>query len=373
MKYYLIAGEKSGDLHGGNLIRALKKHAPQATFRAWGGDAMQKAGAELVRHIKDTAFMGIGEVVANLGKITQLMAICREDMQQYQPDVVILIDYAGFNLRMAAFAKKLGCTVFYYISPKVWVWNKKRIRQIKAYVDRMFAIMPFEKEFYIREGYDKVDYIGNPLFDAVATFQPDPAFEALIKKDSRPLIALLPGSRVQEVKKILPVMVQAAQRFPMYQFAVAGVVHLPPQLYAPALNTGIAVYPEKTYDLLYHAKAALVASGTATLETALFRVPQVVLYRTGWISALFFWLFIRLPFVSLVNLIAEKEIVTELLQFDCTPSRIADALNHLLSYKRAYTLKAYDELIAKIAMPKSASETAAELMVQYAAQTDDKR
>ncbi|WP_448519675.1 lipid-A-disaccharide synthase [Rhodoflexus sp.] len=366
MKYYLIAGEKSGDLHGGNLIQALKKYDTQATFRAWGGDAMQEAGAVLVRHIKETAFMGIGEVAANLRKITRLMALCREDIQQHRPDVVILIDYAGFNLRMAAFAKKLGCKVFYYISPKVWVWNKKRVQQIKANVDRMFVIMPFEKAFYAKEGYDRVDYVGNPLFDAIAKFQPDTAFAAVMHKDSRPLVALLPGSRVQEVKKILPLMVKAAQQFPDYQFAVAGVLHLSPQLYTPALEAGIPVYPEKAYDLLHLSKAALVASGTATLETALFRVPQVVLYRTGWISALFFWFFIRLPFVSLVNLIAGGEIVKELLQYDCTPRRIVEELRKVLTHKRAYTLKVYDELIAKIAMPKSASEVTAELMVQYA-------
>lgn len=366
MKYYLIAGEKSGDLHGGNLICALKKYDPEATFRAWGGDEMQQAGAELVRHIKETAFMGIGEVAANLRKITRLMALCRQDMQQHQPDVVILIDYAGFNLRIAAFAKKLGCKVFYYISPKVWVWNKKRVEQIKANVDRMFAIMPFEKAFYAKEGYNKVDYIGNPLFDAIVKFRPDAAFEAVVRKDSRPMIALLPGSRVQEVKKILPVMVKVAKQFPDYQFAVAGVLHLPSQLYAPALEAGIPVYPEKAYDLLHLSQAALVASGTATLETALFRVPQVVLYRTGWISALFFWFFIRLPFVSLVNLIAGKEIVKELLQTDCSTRRVAEELQKVLTYKRLYTLKAYDELIGQIAMPKSASEVAAELMVQYA-------
>lgn len=367
MKYYLIAGEKSGDLHGGNLIRALKKYDPEAVFRAWGGDAMQQAGAQLVRHIKETAFMGIGEVAANLHKIARLLALCRQDLQRYQPDALILIDYAGFNLRMAAFAKKkLGCKVFYYISPKVWVWNKKRVRQIKANVDRMFVIMPFEKDFYAREGYDKVDYIGNPIFDAVSRFRPDADFEKMIRRDNRPLVALLPGSRVQEVKKILPVMVKAARLFPECQFAVAGVLHLPPQLYAPALQAGIPVYPEKTYDLLCHARAALVASGTATLETALFRVPQVVLYRTGWISALFFWLFIRLPFVSLVNLIAGKQIVQELLQHDCTPRRVAEELRKILTFKRSYTLKAYEELIGQIALPKSASETAAELMVRYA-------
>lgn len=366
MKYYLIAGEKSGDLHGGNLIRALKKYDPMATFRAWGGDQMQQAGAELVRHIKETAFMGIGEVVANLRTIMRLMAVCREDIQQHQPDVVILIDYAGFNLRMAAFAKKMGCKVFYYISPKVWVWNKKRVKQIKANVDRMFAIMPFEKAFYAKEGYHRVDYIGNPIFDSVKKFCPDTAFEKVIRKDSRPLIALLPGSRVQEVKKILPVMVKAAQQFPDYQFAVAGVLHLPSHLYAPALQAGIPVYPEKVYDLLHLSQAALVASGTATLETALFRIPQVVLYSTGWVSALFFWFFIRLPFVSLVNLIAGKEIVKELLQNDCTPHRVAEELHKVLAYKRLYVLKAYDELIRQISMPKSASEVAAELMVQYA-------
>ncbi|MCS6967605.1 MAG: lipid-A-disaccharide synthase [Cytophagales bacterium] len=366
MKYYLIAGEKSGDLHGGNLIRALKKRDPHGIFRAWGGDAMQQAGATLVKHIKETAIMGIGEVIANLKKILQLINFCKQDIKQFQPDVVILIDYAGFNLRIAAFAKKMGCKVFYYISPKVWVWNKRRIRQIKAYVDRMLVIMPFEKEFYAREGYPSVDYVGNPVFDAVKNFQPDTNFIALIQRDSRPLIALLPGSRLQEVKNILPVMVKSAQFFPNYQFAVAGVAHLPSSLYAPAIQEGIPVYFEKTYDLLSCAQAALVASGTATLETALFGVPQVVLYRTGWISALFFWLFIRLPFVSLVNLSAGREIVKELLQSDCTAWQVKEELHKLLTHKRKYTLQAYNELIKKIAMPFSASETAAALILQYA-------
>ena len=364
MKYYLIAGEKSGDLHGANLIRALKKHDENATFRCFGGDEMEKAGATVVKHYAEMSFMGFVSVLLNLNKIRRFIRECEDDILQHQPHVIIFIDYAGFNLRVAEFVKKYGFKTFYYISPKVWAWNTKRAWKIKRIVDRMFCIMTFEKEFYQQFDYE-VDYIGNPLFDATQSFQPNPNFIQENQLSDKPIIAILAGSRRQEVKYQLPLMLQMVDLFPDYQFVVAGVTNLDQSQYALAVQANIKVVYNQTYDLLYVATAALVTSGTATLETALFNVPQVVCYKGDFFSMVIAWLVIKIKYVSLVNLSAGKEVVKELLQYDITKEALQKELQKALHENREKILADYQELKAKIQTEESASETAARLMWKY--------
>lgn len=366
MKYYLIAGERSGDLHAANLITALKREDPQATFRAWGGDAMQAAGADLVRHYRELAFMGFWEVFKNLRTLSRFINQCQADLLAHRPDVVILVDYAGFNMRIAKFAKARGIRVFYYISPKVWAWNQKRAYKIKALVDRMFVIFPFEQDFYRQYDYP-VDYVGNPLLDAIAAFSPDPGFRQTHRLDDRPIIALLPGSRRQEVEKMLDVMLTVKGHFPGYQFVVAAVTNLPAAFYEGlAAQYGIAVVYDKSYDLLAQATAALVTSGTATLETALFRVPQVVCYRLSQISYQITKRLIRVKYISLVNLIAEREVVPELIQDALNPERLHQELAAIVpgGAARETQLAGYREIAQKMGTA-GASATAARLMVNY--------
>ena len=326
MKYYLIAGERSGDLHGSNLIKALRAQDPSADIRCWGGDAMQAAGGELVVHYRDTAFMGFWEVFKNLPTIRRLLRQCQEDVVQFQPDALVLIDYPGFNLRMASYAKKRGIRVFYYISPKLWAWNPSRAKKIKAHVDHMYVILPFEEAFYRQYDY-KVEYVGNPLFDAIRNFTPSPDFEGKYQSDGRPLIALLPGSRQQEITLMIEMMLTVADQFPQYHFAVAAVDNVPASFYDAARHhPDVSVLTGHTYDILYHAQAAVVTSGTATLETALFDVPQIVTYRMSPITYQIARRVIRVPYISLVNLVANREVVPELIQRDFNAERIAELL-----------------------------------------------
>ena len=366
MTYYLIAGERSGDLHGANLIRAIRIHDPAAKCRAYGGEQMEAAGAVLVRHYREMAFMGFLEVVKNLSTIRRILRECQADLLAHRPDVLILIDYAGFNLRMARFAKRHGIRVFYYISPKVWAWNQRRALKIKATIDRLFTILPFETEFFARYDY-KVDYVGNPLLDALAAFRPNPSFRHKHELDEQPVIALLPGSRHQEITSILPIMLQVTSQFPDYQFVVSTVSNLPDALY----NSFLDVYPtvkrvdDAAYDLLYVATAALVTSGTATLETALLNVPQVVCYKTTGISYAIAKRLIAVPFISLVNLIANREVVKELIQNDLTPTQAAIELRAILpgSPGRENQLDGYTLVQQKMGKP-GASERAGKLMVE---------
>ncbi|GAB3563364.1 lipid-A-disaccharide synthase [Spirosoma luteolum] len=364
MTYYLIAGERSGDLHGANLIRSIRQHDPLAQCRAYGGEQMEAAGATLVRHYREMAFMGFIEVARNLGTIRRIMRECQADLLAHRPDVLVLIDYSGFNLRMAAFAKQHGIRVFYYIAPKVWAWNPGRARKIKASVDRLFTILPFETEFFARYDY-RVDYVGNPLLDALSAFRPDPAFLTRLPADPRPLVALLPGSRRQEIRGMLPTMLAASRHFPEYRFVVGTVSNLPASLY----DEWMLAYPEvarmsdAAYDLLHVATAALVTSGTATLETALFNVPQVVCYKA---SKLFYALgkrVLAVRFISLVNLIADREVVKELIQDFSEPTAVAE-LRQILpgGARRADQLAGYAEVCARMGEP-GASERAGALMV----------
>ncbi|MCE7040811.1 lipid-A-disaccharide synthase [Dyadobacter sp. CY312] len=367
MKYYLIAGERSGDLHGANLLKGIKENDPDAVFRGWGGDMMQAEGMELVTHYKDTAFMGFLEVALNLHKISGFLKKCKSDILEYQPDVIILIDYPGFNLRIASFAKKKGLKVFYYISPKVWAWNQKRALKIKENVDRMFVIFPFEIDFYKKYDYN-VDYVGNPLMDAIAAFKPDPEFK---KKNNlltdKPVIALLPGSRKQEIIGMLDLMLAVQPHFSAHQFVIAGVKNLPASLYNKYVTAGKAVIVyESTYDLLSIADAALVTSGTATLETALLNVPEVVCYKTSGFSYAIAKRLIRVRFISLVNLIMDKEVVRELIQDELNEKNIREELASILpgGPKRSVQLSDYAKL-QELVGREGASERAGGLMVSY--------
>ena len=367
MKYYLVAGEASGDLHGANLMKELKKLDPQAEFRYYGGDLMQAEGGTLVKHFADMAFMGFFEVAANLRTILKNLTACKADIAQYQPDVLILIDFPGFNLKIAAFAKKNNLPVNYYISPKVWAWNQKRVLRIKRIVDHLFCILPFEVDFYKSWGMD-VDYVGNPLLDAVAAFKPDAGFLQKNNLENKKIIALLPGSRKQEINYLLPDMLAVADQYPGYQFVVAGAPSFNADYYEQYLQgRQIPVLFNTTYDILSNAHAAVVASGTATLETALFNVPQVVVYKGNPISIGIAKMVVKIEHISLVNLIMNSGVVKELIQQDCTPQTIGDELNLILNNKDyCQTMLAnYDTLDQKMGTPGASAKTAV-LIVKYA-------
>jgi lipid-A-disaccharide synthase len=367
MKYYLIAGERSGDLHGANLIKGIRENDPDGHFRGWGGDMMENGGMELVTHYKETAFMGFLEVAMNLHKISGFLKKCKKDILTNQPDVLVLIDYPGFNLRIASWAKKKGIKVFYYISPKVWAWNQKRAWKIKANVDHMFVIFPFEIDFYKKYDF-KVDYVGNPLMDAIESFQPDPQFLENNKLDAhKPIVALLPGSRRQEIIGMLDLMLTVQPHFPDYQFVIAGVSNLPSELYQKYLaSQSASIVFESTYDLLHVAEAALVTSGTATLETALLNVPEVVCYKTSGFSYMVAKNLIRVPFISLVNLIMDREVVRELIQDELNEQQLITELRAILpgGRKRAEQLQNYAAL-HQLVGGAGASVRAGGLMVKY--------
>lgn len=337
MKYYIIAGEASGDLHGSNLIRELKKLDSLASIRCWGGDLMQQAGGELVKHYRDLAFMGFIEVVKNLGTIFRNLRFCKQDIQQFEPDAIILIDYPGFNLRIAQWAKQRGIKVIYYISPQIWAWKESRVNIIKKAVDKMLVILPFEKEFYAKWNVG-VDYVGHPLIEVVENAQTaSPSVNPfnLSPLNQHNIIALLPGSREQEVAKKLPMMLQASKAFPEYHFVIAKAPSLEDSFYEPYLHAypNVRAIRNRTYELLMQAKAALVTSGTATLETALFGVPEVVCYKGSAISYQIAKRLVKVKYISLVNLIMDKEVVKELIQDQLTPANIEKELKEILTSK----------------------------------------
>ncbi|MBE7176104.1 MAG: lipid-A-disaccharide synthase [Mucilaginibacter polytrichastri] len=363
MKYYLVAGEASGDLHGANLMKAIRQQDAQAEFRFFGGDKMQQQGGTLVKHFSEMAFMGIVEVVANLRTIRRNMKQCKSDLLAWKPDVLVLIDFPGFNLRIAGFAREHGIPVCYYISPKIWAWNQKRARKIKRVVDRMLCILPFEKDFYAKWDMD-VDYVGNPLLDEIAAFSPAPDFTGR-NRLNKPIVALLPGSRKQEIDYLLPQMLGVTKNFPGVQFVIAGAPSIPASYYQN-LDSTVPVIFDQTYDLLHHADAAIVASGTATLETALFHVPQVVVYKGHPLFIAVARAVIRIGFISLVNLIADRRIVTELIQEECNPERIAEELNSVLSAEgREKMLADYADLDQRMGEP-GASDRAATIIIETA-------
>ena len=366
MKYYLIAGERSGDFHAASLMQELRKQDPAAEFRFWGGDLMQAEGGEIVRHYQEMAIMGFWEAATSVLKFRGYLKECQRDLTAWQPDVVILVDYAGFNMRVAKFAKAAGLKVFYYISPKIWAWNQSRVHKVKAVVDRMFVILPFEQEFYQRFDY-QVDYIGNPIADSVGEFQKSADFYERNQLDpARPIIAVLPGSRKQEIEEMLYEMLAILPPFLNYQFIVAGVDNLDRNYYANFERNNVRILLDQTYDLLAHATAALVTSGTATLETALFNVPQVVCYRTSAVSYAIGKAVIKVPYISLVNLIAGREVVKELIQSDFNSRNLVTELKKITADEDfiAQQKAGYAEIWAKLGQQKSA-EKAAKLMVGY--------
>ncbi|TAJ11414.1 lipid-A-disaccharide synthase [Marinilabiliaceae bacterium JC017] len=367
MKYYLIAGEASGDLHASNLMKSLKELDDKAEFRIWGGELMEAQGGHLVKHYKDTAFMGAWDVLMNLNTIRKNFDLCQKDLLAYNPDVLILVDYAGFNLRMAKFAHEKGLKVFYYITPKLWAWNRKRVKKVKAHVDRSFVILPFEADFFSRYGV-RADYSGNPVLDAIHNRKnKDESFEVFVKRnnlDSRPKVALLAGSRKSEIKYVLPDMLRMVNKFPNYQFVIAGAPSFAMNDYEPYIKgLDVAVVFNETYELLQQARASLVTSGTATLETALLNCPQVVCYKM-WGGAFSDFiakkLLIKVPYISLVNLILEKEAVKELFQKSFSLELLEAELAGLLSEgkRRDEMMADYRELHHRMGGPGSSYKTA---------------
>ncbi|MEM1002645.1 MAG: lipid-A-disaccharide synthase [Bacteroidota bacterium] len=368
MKYYLLAGEASGDLHGSNLMKALLKVDPKADFRFWGGDLMQDVGGTLVLHYKERSFMGFLEVILNLGRILGLIKKCKKDIEAYQPDVMIFIDNSGFNLRIAKWAKEMGFKTNYYISPQVWASRAGRVEKIKRDIDKMFVILPFEKDFYQTFNYE-VSFVGHPLIDAISQFQTESEleFKKKYQLDKRPIIALLPGSRKQEITKMLGVMLSMVDQFKDFQFVIAGAPSQSYDFYKSIIKKkDVGFVDNETYALLKLSHAALVTSGTATLETALFKVPQVVCYKANAISYYIAKKIITLDFISLVNLIMDREIVTELIQHDFNTKRLKMELEAILSSnKRKEMLTNYDILIERLGGAGASNKAAQQIVAQF--------
>ncbi len=367
MKYYIIAGEASGDLHGSNLIKALKMKDTEAVIRCWGGDLMQLAGAELAKHYKEMAFMGFAQVIANLSTIYRNINFCKEDINTFRPDVIIFIDYSGFNLRIAKWAREHKYRTNYYISPQLWASRSGRIKKIKRDIDEMYVILPFEKAFYEKEHNYPVHFVGHPLIDAIdqmpkiddSNFRDQNGLDPI-----KPIIALLPGSRRQEVEKVLNIMLSITDNYPEYQFVIGGAPSLETKFYTPFLsNSNVHFISARTYELLSVSYAALVTSGTATLETALFKVPQVVCYKGDWFSYQIAKRIITLDYISLVNLILGRELVTELIQADLTPKKLRKELQKILEGpERQAQFEGYYELEKKLG-GKGASKKTAGLII----------
>lgn len=363
MKYYVIAGEASGDLHGSNLIKQLQLSDNAAQIRCWGGDLMQATGAKLVKHYRDLAFMGFTEVIKNLPTILGNLRFCKEDIIIYQPDVIILIDYPGFNLRIAEWAKKQGFKVVYYISPQVWAWKANRVKKMKTCIDLMLCILPFEKEYFRQQWNWEVQYVGHPLIEVIE------AFKTSHPSETKPIVALLPGSRKQEIAKKLPIMLSVSSHFPQFEFVVAKAPGQEDAFYEPFLEGqhNVKVVKDSTYALLNQATAALVTSGTATLETALFGVPEIVCYKGSTISYQIAKRLVKIKFISLVNLIMDKEIVKELIQNELNTHNLVRELQFITSNteKIAALKSAYKELYNKLAGGGHASKNAATLISDF--------
>lgn len=368
MKYYIIAGEASGDLHGSNLMSALFKNDVDADIRFWGGDLMQSIGGTIVKHYRELAFMGFAEVILNLKTILTNLKLCKLDIEKFIPDVIIFIDYPGFNMRIAKWAKLKGIQTHYYIAPQIWAWKENRIKAIKRDIDRLYVILPFEKEFFEIKHNFPVDFVGHPLIDAISnrdSVQSDTIFNST-NNSKKKIIAVLPGSRKQEIAKMLNVMLSVVEDYPDYQFVIAGAPCQEFSLYEPYLKSkNVSFVANKTYDLLSTATAALVTSGTATLETALFKVPEVVCYKGSWISYQIAKRIITLKYISLVNLIMDEEVVTELIQEKFNYKNVKKELSKLLeTVHRDKILSKYDELEAKLG-GIGASEKTAKLILNY--------
>ncbi|WP_018629835.1 lipid-A-disaccharide synthase [Niabella aurantiaca] len=374
-RYYVIAGEASGDLHGGNLVAALKQEQPGAQIRGWGGDKMQAAGMELVKHYRDLAFMGFAEVVMNLKTILNNLRSCKEDILAFKPDVLILVDYPGFNLRIAKWAREQGIKVVYYISPQVWAWKEGRVKMMKRCIDKMLVILPFEQAYYRDRWNWTVDYVGHPLIEEID--RKKKAGSDLVIRDAagqpveKPVIALLPGSRKQEIEKKLPVMLAVSREFPGFQFVVAQAPAVDSSFYLQFTRQypNVSIVNNRTYDVLLQATAALVTSGTATLETALFGIPEVVCYKGSEVSYQIAKRVISIKYISLVNLIMDKPVVKELIQGAMTAANIITELKSLLfdDQRKAVLKKDYDVLHRILAAEGDASRKAAAIITEFSA------
>ncbi len=368
MKYYIISGEASGDLHGSNLIKALSKLDDNAEFRCWGGEMMQQQGATLVKHYKDLAFMGFVEVIRNLPTILNNLSFCKKDITDYCPDVIILVDYPGFNLRIAKWAKENTFKVVYYISPQIWAWKENRIHAIKKCIDKMLVILPFEKAFYSKWNYP-VEYVGHPLVEVIEDYKKSNTSNHNPLSTEESVIALLPGSRKQEILKKLPIMLEVCGHFTQYQFVVAMAPGIDAEFYTSLLTEykNVKAVRGKTYDLLSIATAALVTSGTATLETALFEVPEIICYKGSKVS---YWIakkLIKIKFIGLVNLIMNKEVVKELIQDELTPANLIKELSLMLNddTKKEQIKKNYSQLKALLSEGGHASSNAASSIISF--------
>ncbi|MFY7651821.1 MAG: lipid-A-disaccharide synthase [Chitinophagaceae bacterium] len=366
MKYYIIAGEASGDLHGSNLIIQLKKQDANASFRCWGGDLMQNAGGNLVKHYKELAFMGFIEVVKNLPAILRNLAFCKQDIQAFNPDILILVDYPGFNLRIAEWAKKnLSLKIVYYISPQVWAWKSGRVKKMKECIDKMLVILPFEKAYFQHTWHWDVQYVGHPLIEVIDRYKKENPIPKSIS--NKPIIALLPGSRKQEIAAKLPIMLAVSKHFPNYQFIVAQAPGMEASFYEQFTQPypNVSASQNKTYDLLMQSSAALVTSGTATLETALFKVPQIVCYKTSNISYAIGKRLVKIKFISLVNLIMDQLVVKEFIQDALNNQNLVEELRHLLTNEN-YQQKMqenYQQLWEILSKGGAASQQAAKAIV----------
>ena len=366
MKYYLISGEASGDLHGSHLITALKKIDKEAEFRAWGGDLMEKEGAVIIKHYKELAYMGVWEVVLRLPKILKNISFCKSDILKYNPNIIIYIDFPGFNLRIAKWAKQYGYKNHYYISPSVWAWRESRVKQIKKNIESLYVILPFEKEYFEKKHQFPVYYVGHPLLDQLSVFKKNETFfKTHLINSKTPIVALLPGSRLQEIKKNLPVFIELASYFRKYQFIIACAPNINLQIYKSYLkNSSIKLLQGYTYDLLYYSSAAIVSSGTATLETALFNTPQLVCYKTDKIT---YWLgkkIIKLKYISLVNLILNKPAVVELIQDDFNLKNLVKNFSKLLKKNELKKISKNYELLKSKLGEKGASKKTAQLIFE---------
>ena len=338
MKYYIIAGEASGDLHGSKVMESIKKLDKKAKFRFWGGEKMKGIGGEIVKHINQLSFMGFWEVLKNIKTILKNISFCKSDINTYQPDKIIYIDYPGFNMVIAKWAKINGFQNHFYISPQIWAWKESRIKKIKLYIDYLYVILPFEKEYYKKKHDLNVHYVGHPLVEIISDERKNKDLFPLTL--TKPVIALLPGSRKQEIKKMMPVFKSVIHHFSNYDFIIAGVSNIRKEWYDEILKDDkIKIVYDKTYNLLKRSTAAIVTSGTATLETALFNVPQIVCYKSSLFSYLIGKLFIKLKFISLVNIIMEKEVVKELIQRNCSKMNIINELSQLLKNKNTSRIK----------------------------------
>ena len=366
MKYYIIAGEASGDLHASNLMKAILLQDPEADFRFWGGDKMQAVGGTLVKHYKELAFMGFWEVFINLFTILKNITFCKKDIQEFNPEAIIYVDYPGFNLRIAAWAKKKGFKNLYYISPQIWAWKENRIVKIKRDLDALYVILPFEETYYKNKHNYNVKYVGNPLVDVVQkSLKENDSFREDHNMDANtPIIALLPGSRKQEIIKMMPTFLKVIEHFPVYQFVIAAAPGINFDWYQQFLKgEKVHLVQNQTYPLLKNSFAAIVTSGTATLETALFKVPQMVCYRSSFLSYHIAKRIITLPYISLVNLIMNREIVSEILQNEFTVDRISKELKLITqSEKRNQLLKDYKQLNLKLSTGGASTKTAIEMV-----------